>query len=45
MGAFAGFFIIYMIFVICLAVFLIIAQWKIYEKANQPGWAVLVPNL
>lgn len=21
----------------------IVAQWKIYEKAGQPGWAVLVP--
>ena len=41
--AFAGFFIIYFIFVIGLVVFLIIAQWKLYEKANQPGWACIIP--
>lgn len=22
---------------------IIIAQWRIYEKAGQPGWAVLIP--
>lgn len=21
----------------------VVAQWKIYEKAGQPGWAVLIP--
>jgi hypothetical protein len=26
-----------------LAVFLIAAQWKLFAKAGQPGWAVLVP--
>ncbi len=24
-------------------IFLIAAQWKIYTKANQPGWACIVP--
>ncbi len=23
--------------------FLIIAQWKVYEKAGKPGWACLIP--
>ncbi|PLX18505.1 MAG: hypothetical protein C0597_06080 [Marinilabiliales bacterium] len=31
------------IFMIAIIVFLIIAEWKIYEKAGQPGWAVLIP--
>ncbi len=26
-----------------IIVLIIIAKWKIYEKANQPGWAVLIP--
>jgi hypothetical protein len=26
-----------------LFVFLIAAQWKVFSKAGQPGWAVLVP--
>jgi len=26
-----------------LAVLLIIAHWKIYTKAGEPGWAVLIP--
>ena len=24
-------------------IFLIAAMWKVYEKANEPGWAVLIP--
>lgn len=26
-----------------IAIIIIIAQWKIYEKAGQPGWASIVP--
>lgn len=26
-----------------VAVVYIVAQWKMYEKAGQPGWAVLIP--
>jgi hypothetical protein len=31
--------------VICLAivVFLIAAQWRVFEKAGQPGWAAIIP--
>lgn len=35
----AMFIIIWLAFV----VFLIAAQWKIYEKAGQPGWACIIP--
>ena len=31
------------IFVIALIVFFVIVEWKIYEKAGQPGWACLIP--
>ena len=26
-----------------LVIFLIAAQWKIYSKAGQPGWACIIP--
>ncbi|NII27867.1 hypothetical protein HB364_22480 [Pseudoflavitalea sp. X16] len=35
----AMFIILWLAFV----VFLIAAQWKIYEKAGQPGWACIIP--
>ncbi len=28
---------------LAIVVLMIIAQWRIYEKAGQPGWAVLIP--
>lgn len=31
---------------ICVFAFIaVVAQWRLYEKANQPGWACLVPVL
>ena len=35
------------IFLACISfaivIFLIAAQWKIYQKAEQPGWACIIP--
>lgn len=31
------------IFFLAIEVFMIICMWKIYSKAGQPGWAVIVP--
>ncbi len=28
---------------VALTIFLIATMWKIYSKANQPGWACLIP--
>jgi len=28
---------------VAISVFFIAAGWKLYQKADQPGWAVLVP--
>lgn len=28
---------------LALIVLLIVSQWKIYSKANKPGWACLIP--
>ncbi len=30
-------------FFVAIIVFLIVAEWKVYVKAGQPGWAVLIP--
>jgi hypothetical protein len=40
LSAFAGIY-----FVICLVVgiFMLVCEWKIYSKAGEPGWAVIVP--
>ena len=32
-----------LLFVFGLSILLVIAQWKIYTKAGEPGWAVLIP--
>ena len=33
----------YLFVILAIAVFLIICQWKIYEKAGKPGWASIIP--
>lgn len=38
-----GALIIIVIVGLAIAVLCIIAQWKIYEKAGQPGWACIIP--
>ncbi|MCD4709112.1 MAG: DUF5684 domain-containing protein [Candidatus Sabulitectum sp.] len=34
---------IFLFFNFAIAVFLIIAQWKLFVKAGEPGWAAIVP--
>ena len=34
---------IILVFYLVFIVFLIASQWKVFEKAGQPGWACLVP--
>lgn len=31
------------ILMIAILIFLIIANWRIFEKAGQPGWACIIP--
>jgi hypothetical protein len=38
-----GGFLFLIIFYIAIIVLLIVAQWKIYEKAGKPGWACIIP--
>lgn len=35
--------IIFAIFVLAFAIFMIVCMWKVFEKAGQPGWAAIVP--
>ncbi len=30
-------------FFFAIALFLIVAEWKVYTKAGKPGWAVFIP--
>lgn len=32
-----------MVFFLLVALVLIVAMWKIFEKAGEPGWAALIP--
>ncbi len=31
------------IFMLLFCVFVIVCQWKIFEKAGEPGWAAIIP--
>lgn len=42
-GAFMLVFLIIIIIALVLSVLVIIGQWRIFKKANQPGWAALIP--
>lgn len=42
-GALAAFYGVYTIVVLVVAVLLIVATWKIFVKAGEPGWAAIVP--
>ncbi len=38
-----GFTSIFFIFMLAISILVIVAQWRIYEKAGQPGWAAIIP--
>lgn len=40
---FAAFAIVFGIIYFAMIVLIVVAQWIIYEKANQSGWAILIP--
>ncbi len=37
-----GFLIVWLL-IMALAIFVLVAQWHLYKKANRPGWAAIVP--
>jgi hypothetical protein len=42
-GAVGGLVAIYWVFVIALGILTIVAMWRVFQKAGQPGWAAIVP--
>lgn len=42
-GMFAGLTVVYCIFVLGVAALQIVALWKIFTKAGEDGWKVLIP--
>ena len=42
-GLLFGFGFFFSIVVLTTVIILIVARWKIFTKANQPGWASLIP--
>jgi uncharacterized protein DUF5684 len=42
-GALAAFSGMFLLFMLAIAVVAIIAMWRVFEKAGQPGWAAIVP--
>lgn len=42
-GSLIAFFIVLLIVYVGIIALLIISLWKIFLKANQPGWAAIVP--
>jgi len=43
LGAFAVFGTLFLIICLALMVVMVIAMWKVFTKAGQPGWAAIVP--
>jgi len=35
--------ILFTLIVIALVLFVIVSLWRVFEKAGQPGWGVLIP--
>jgi hypothetical protein len=42
-AAFMAFFAAFALVILAGAVIHVVAMWKVYAKAGQPGWAVLIP--
>lgn len=42
-GISAGVYIVSLIISLALSIFLIICLWRIFDKADEPGWASLIP--
>lgn len=35
--------LVFALFALALVIFMIVSMWKVFEKANKPGWACIVP--
>ncbi len=43
LNAISSILIVFGILAIVLAIFLLVAGWKIFKKAGEPGWKILIP--
>ncbi len=43
MSAIMGFVVVFTIIALAVSVLVIVAMWKMFEKAGEPGWASLIP--
>lgn len=43
LGLVAGFGAVFFIFYFAIMILLIIIQWKVFKKANRPGWHSIIP--
>jgi len=43
LSAMMGFIVVFSIIALAISVLVIIATWKMFEKAGEPGWASLIP--
>jgi hypothetical protein len=41
LGVFGGFCMWF--FSMAIAIFVLVAMWKVYQKAGKPGWAAIIP--
>ncbi|MCE7885116.1 MAG: hypothetical protein DYH08_14885 [Actinobacteria bacterium ATB1] len=42
-AGFAAMMFVYMLIWLVVAVLAIVATWKVFDKAGQPGWAAIIP--
>lgn len=42
-GALAAFMGAYSIIILAICVVMIVANWKLFTKAGEPGWAAIIP--
>ncbi|MGB5847807.1 MAG: DUF5684 domain-containing protein [Ignavibacteriaceae bacterium] len=35
--------ILFMLIMLAFGLFIIVSLWKVFEKAGQPGWGILIP--
>lgn len=43
LALFGGLFIVYLIFILAIAIVTIIGMWKVFTKAGQEGWKSIIP--
>jgi hypothetical protein len=35
--------VLFMLIMLAFGLFIIVSMWKVFEKAGQPGWGILIP--